>query len=136
MNKKKILLVTLLAALLIPSLLFGAEYKGTIQGFLCVTSGVTCPVGKEDIVAAAENVFVIYEGPEKFYVITNINVKVLARNINQQAMIKGELTSSYSIKADELFIMRGGKWEKAWDVDLLSDFYTNILGSHPLKRGQ
>jgi hypothetical protein len=136
MSRMKISLMILVTALLIPSVGIGDDFKGSIQGFLCVTSGVTCPLGKEDVVAAAENVFVLYQGPEKYYFVSNINVKVMARHVNEQVLLKGDLVKMNSIKADELFVMANGKWRKIWDVDLLSDFYSDILGTHPLKRGQ
>ena len=136
MTRMKMSLIIIVTALFIPSMGSSADFEGSIQGFLCVTSGVTCPLGKEDIVAAAENVFVLYQGPEKFYFVSNINVRVMARHVNEQALVKGDLAKMNSIKADELFVRANGKWRKIWDVDLLSDFYSDILGAHPLKRGQ
>jgi len=137
MKRKWIPLVILLTVVLVPGLVFGASYKGTIQGFLCVTSGITCPVGKEDVVAAAENVFVLYEGPDKWYFISNVDSKLLARGINKTVMIEGMLDQkSNSINAETISLMEDGKWRKVWSADLMDDLYEDVLGAHPLKGGQ
>ena len=58
-KKLSLLILACSMALLIPGLAFGDEVEGSVQGFRCVTQGKICPVGKEDPMAAVENVFVV-----------------------------------------------------------------------------
>ncbi len=134
------LVVILFTLVTVPSMAFGATFVGTIQGFLCVTHGVTCPVGQEDVVAAAENVFVLYQGPDKpWYFVPNINSKLMARALNKKVKIVGKLDTKGEnrIIAEVGYIMESnGKWRKAWSADLMDSIYEDILGSSPYKRGK
>jgi hypothetical protein len=136
--KKKLMLVSLVTVMLLPAMAFGATFQGTVQGFLCVTSGITCPVGMEEVAAAAENVFVLYEGKDKWYFFSNVDQKLLARGINRTIKVEGTLDEkSKSIKADVIHLQQpDGKWKKVWAADPNDDIYADYFGAHPLKGGQ
>ena len=138
MKKKWLLVVILIGALLIPTSLLAAEMIGSIQGFNCVTQGKVCPVGKEDPVAAAEKIFVLYMGKEgSYYFLPNVDRAVLARHLNTTVKISGNMSDKYNaIHVQEIHAKAGSKWRKVWSVDLQDEIYMDILGSHPLKRGQ
>jgi len=138
MKKKWLLVVILIGALLIPTSLLAAEMIGSIQGFNCVTQGKVCPVGKEDPVAAAEKVFVLYMGKEgKYYFLPNVDRTVLARRLNTTVKINGTMDDKYNaIRVDEIYAKEGNKWRKTWSVDLQDEIYSDILGSSPYKRGK
>jgi hypothetical protein len=139
MKRKWIPLVILLTFLMMPGLALGAKhYDGSIQGFLCITTGVTCPIGKEDLVADAENVFVLYRCPGVWHFISNVDRKLLARGINKTVLVSGMLDEqTNSIMAEKIRIKTDeGKWREVWSADLMDEFYSDILGAHPLKRGQ
>ena len=133
MKRTWMLVVILFTLVTVPSMAFGASFVGTIQGFLCVTHGVTCPVGQEDVVAAAENVFVLYQGPDKpWYFIANIDAKLLARALNKKVKIVGTLDPKRNkqIIAETGYVMGSdGKWRKTWSADLMDSVYEDILVS-------
>ncbi len=138
MNKKWLFIIILIGALLIPTSLLAVEETGSIQGFNCVTQGKVCPVGKEDPMAAAEKVFVLYkEKEDKYYFLPNVDRAVLARRLNTMVRIVGDMDDKYNaIHVKEIYAKEGNKWRKTWSIDLQDEIYTDILGSHPLKRGK
>jgi hypothetical protein len=71
--------------LMAPVMAIGASVTGSIQGFNCVTQGKVCPIGMEDPVIAAENVFVLLVDAAKgdYYFIPNVDRGILARHINE-----------------------------------------------------
>lgn len=108
---KKFFAVTIIGLfLLAPVFAMAADFTGSIQGFMCVTQGKVCPVGKEDPVAAVENVFVLLVDAAKgeYYFLPNLEREVLVRHLNQQVKISGTLDKKYkSIKVSEISV--GGK---------------------------
>jgi hypothetical protein len=89
--------------------------EGTIQGFNCVTQGITCPVGKEDPMAAVERVFVLLTDSDDFYFIPNVDRAVLARHINQKIRVVGDMNTKYkSIQASQIQVMKKGDWKNTW----------------------
>jgi len=131
---KKILVPMIIGVvfMLTPMLAIGASVTGSIQGFNCVTQGKVCPIGMEDPVIAAENVFVLLVDAAKgdYYFVPNVDRGILARHINQTVTITGTVNSkTKSIKASEIAV--AGK--KVWSVDLEDDIYKSILGDLPLK---
>jgi hypothetical protein len=138
MKKKWLFLTIFMGILLIPTIAISATQTGTIQGFNCVTQGVLCPVGKEDPMAAAEKVFVLWcEKEKKFYFIPNVDRAVLARHINQIVKIDGTMSDKYNaIQASEIHQKEGNKWRKVWSSDWQDEIYEDVLGASPYKRGQ
>lgn len=138
MKKKWLFLSIFMGILLIPAIAISATQTGSIQGFNCVTQGKVCPVGKEDPMAAAEKVFVLWDAKgQKFYFVPNVDRAVLARHINQTVKIEGTMSDKYNaIHANEILVQEGKDWRKVWSADLQDEIYTDILGAHPLKRGQ
>jgi hypothetical protein len=120
-----------------PMMAIGATITGSVQGFNCVTQGKVCPLGMEDPVIAAENVFVILVDAAKgdYYFAPNIDRGILARHINEQVRVDGTINEKMkSIKANELFVMGAtGSWKKVWSQDAEDKIYNDIWGSGPLK---
>jgi hypothetical protein len=110
-----------------PVMAIGASLTGSIQGFNCVTQGKVCPIGMEDPVIAAENVFVLLVDAAKgeYYFIPNVDRAILARHINEQVKVDGTVNAKMkSIKATEISV----KGKKVWSVDLEDKIYKDIFG--------
>jgi hypothetical protein len=113
--------------LMAPVMAIGASVTGSIQGFNCVTQGKVCPIGMEDPVIAAENVFVLLVDAAKgdYYFIPNVDRAILARHINEQVKVDGTVNAKMkSIKATEISV----KGKKVWSVDLEDKIYKDIWG--------
>ena len=118
--------------LLVPVFAMAASLTGSIQGFNCVTQGKVCPIGKEDPVAAAENVFVLLVDASKddYYFIPNVDRAVLARHLNTQVKIDGTVdTKMKTIKATDITSVSSGK--KAWSASMQDEIYKDLWGSGP-----
>lgn len=116
--------------LLVPVFAMAASVTGSIQGFNCVTQGKVCPIGKEDPVAAAENVFVLLVDASKddYYFIPNVDRAVLARHLNTQVTVDGTVDKKMkTIKATD--ITASGK--KAWSASMQDEIYKDLWGSGP-----
>ncbi|MHB8909433.1 MAG: hypothetical protein ACYDAA_11210 [Syntrophales bacterium] len=116
--------------LMVPVFAIGATLTGSIQGFNCVTQGKVCPVGQEDPVIAAENVFVLLvdAAKGKYYFVPNVDRGIMARHINQEVKIEGKVNETMkSIHAEKIFV--GGK--EVWSANLASKIYNDILGAPP-----
>ncbi|MBE0557459.1 MAG: hypothetical protein IH628_09530, partial [Proteobacteria bacterium] len=89
--KKALVLFVGMVMLLAPALAIGASVTGSVQGFNCVTQGKLCPIGMEDPVIAAENVFVVLVDAAKgdYYFVPNLDRGILARHINTQVKVDG-----------------------------------------------
>jgi len=99
-----------LLLLLTPIIAIGATFTGSIQGFTCVTQGKTCPIGQEDPMAATENVFVLLVDAAKgeYYFLPGIDRATLARHINEQIKVNGDLDKRYgAIKVKEILNSKG-----------------------------
>ncbi len=110
-----------------PVMAIGASLTGSIQGFNCVTQGKVCPIGMEDPVIAAENVFVLLVDAAKgeYYFVPNVDRAILARHINETVTIDGTVNAKMkSIKAKEISI----KGKKVWSIDLEDKIYQDIFG--------
>jgi hypothetical protein len=119
-----------LVLLLAPVLAIGASITGSVQGFNCVTQGKVCPLGMEDPVIAAENVFVILVDAAKgdYYFVPNLDRGILARHINTQVKVDGTVNSKMkSIRASDLYVMGADKkWQKAWSQDKEDEIYKDL----------
>lgn len=118
--------------LLVPGFAMAASVTGSIQGFNCVTQGKVCPIGKEDPVAAVENVFVLLVDASKddYYFIPNVDRAVLARHLNTQVKVDGTVDKKMkTIKATDIFLLNPEK--KTWSSSMEDDIYKDIWGSGP-----
>ena len=122
------------ALLMVPMMAIGAEgaVSGSIQGFMCVTQGKVCPIGKEDPMAAVENVFVLLvdAATGEYYFVPNVDRAVLARHINQNVKIDGTVNIKMkSIKASDIYVNGKKVWSANWEDEL----YNSVLGGFPNK---
>ena len=116
--------------MLTPILAIGASLTGSVQGLTCVTQGKVCPIGMEDPVAAAENVFVLLVDAAKgeYYFVPNVDRAVMARHLAKEVKIDGTVNAKMkSIKASAIYV--GGK--KVWSVDLQDEIYRTFEGTQP-----
>ena len=112
--------------LLVPVFAMAASVTGSVQGFQCVTQGIVCPIGKEDAVAAAENVFVLLVDASKgdYYFIPNVSRNVLVRHLNTQVTVDGTVNANMkTIKA--MAISKAGK--KVWSQDMQDEIYQTLF---------
>ena len=118
--------------LMAPMMAIGASITGSVQGFNCVTQGKICPVGMEDPVIAAEQVFVVLVDAAKgeYYFVPNVDRGIMARHINEQVKVEGTVNAKMkSIKATNLYTMDAKKnWKKTWALDLEDKIYEDIFG--------
>lgn len=118
--------------LMAPMMAIGASITGSVQGFNCVTQGKICPVGMEDPVIAAEQVFVVLVDAAKgeYYFVPNVDRGIMARHINEQVKVDGTINAKMkSIKATNLYTMDAKKnWKKVWALDLEDKIYEDIFG--------
>lgn len=116
--------------LLVPVFAMAAGVTGSIQGFHCVTQSKVCPIGKEDAVAAFENIFVLLvdAAKDEYYFIPNVDRAVLARHLNTQVTVDGTVDAKKkTIKATD--ITSSGK--KVWSANMQDEIYKDIFGSGP-----
>ena len=120
--------------MMVPVLAIGASITGSIQGFNCVTQGKVCPIGMEDPVIAAENVFVLLVDAAKgdYYFVPNVDRGIMARHINETVKIDGTVNAKMkSIKATAIYV----KDKKVWSLDLEDKIYQDIFGGSLQKSG-
>lgn len=91
-----------------------ATIEGQIQGYNCVAQGKPCPVGKEDPVIATEETFVLLTSTG-YYFVPNVNMKIMARHITQEARVIGDVDPKYNaIRAQTLEVKQNGQWKVVW----------------------
>lgn len=126
-----------IALLLAPVLAIGASLTGSIQGFNCVTQGRVCPIGMEDPVIGAENVFVLLVDASKgdYYFVPNVDRGILARHINEQVKVDGVVNAKMkSIRASDIYTMQPDKsWQKVWSSNWQDRVFEDIMGGNPLR---
>jgi peptidoglycan hydrolase-like protein with peptidoglycan-binding domain len=94
------------------------QIEGSVQGFLCVTLGKLCPVGKEDPIIATERVFVVLTAGKKYYFVPNVDRGILARHINERVRITGIVSTKFnSINANIIEVFKNGAWKTAWTLE-------------------
>ena len=129
MKKISILVLALAVLILAPVWASAGMVEGSIQGFTCVTQGKTCPVGKEDPMAAAERVFVVLTKGGDYYFVPNVDRAVLARHINEMVKVTGDVSMKYpSINADKIEVYEKGAWKTTWDGNEAKRFYEELYG--------
>jgi len=91
--------------------------EGTIQGYNCISTGRTCPIGKEDPLIETERVFVLFTKDSTFYLIPNMDRAILARHINQIVRITGPVNQKFkSLRAEKFEVLTDGVWKKTWPM--------------------
>jgi peptidoglycan hydrolase-like protein with peptidoglycan-binding domain len=94
------------------------QIEGSVQGFLCVTLGKLCPVGKEDPIIATERVFVVLTAGKKYYFVPNVDRGILARHINERVRITGIVSTKFnSINANIIEVFKNGAWKTTWTLE-------------------
>ena len=128
--KKMLLLTVLMWMLFVPALAFAGEVVGTVQGLQCVTTGKTCPIGKEDPVIAAERVFVVLTAEGDYYFVPNLDRAIMARNITEQVKVTGPIDNKYrSITAKTFQVWQDdGKWKKTWSEKMENEMLEKLYG--------
>ena len=132
MRKYLVPMIIGIVFMLSPVVSMAASITGSVQGFQCVTAGKVCPVGKEDPLAAVENVFVVLVDAAKgdYYFVTNVDRAVMARHINEQIKVEGTVNAKMkAIKASDIYV--GTK--KVWSVNLEDEIYKDIFGNLPIQ---
>ena len=98
------------------------KVEGSIQGFNCVTTGKTCPIGKEDPMIAAERLFVLFTDDGNYFFVPNLDRAILARHIAQRVRITGDIDTKYkAIKAQSLEVMKNDVWIVTWSLEMEKD---------------
>lgn len=139
---KKLLVPTFMAAifLLTPVFAGASNMTGTIQGYNSLMMGKAAPMG-QDVhipahVVASETTFVLLDGAAKgkHYLIQNVDRAVLARFMNRQVKIEGDVNRiEESILAENIYAFAPDKsWKKVWARNPLDDIYRDVFGSLPL----
>lgn len=129
---KKFIFFVLAVSMLviIPAAAMAADsVEGSVQGYQCVTQGITCPVGQEDPLAAVEKVFVVLSGDKmgKYYFVPNVDRATLARHINERVKVMGKKSDKYnSITASEIDAFVNGKWVTVWTTKMESDLFRKL----------
>ncbi len=122
MKKALILIFFILLLIALPVHAEKARIEGTVQGFYCVTMGKTCPVDKEDPVIGAERIFVVFTDEKEHYFVPNLDRAIMARYINDQVRVTGNLKEKYnSINADSFEVYEDGKWRTTWTEEMAQD---------------
>ena len=133
MKTNRIILTICTLILTMPGLALAGSYVGSIQGFNCVTQGKVCPVGREDPMVGAEQVFVLLMEANKYYFVPNLDRGIMARHFNALVKIEGTTSDSFnSIQARDLYVKENGRWKKAWSRNLEDEIYYEIMSGRPL----
>jgi len=116
-----------------PVMAIGASTMGSVQGFNCVTQGKVCPIGMEDPVIAAENVFVLLVDAAKgeYYFVPNVDRAILARHINEQVKIDGNVNAkTMTIQASDIYTLDAkNSWRKVWSTNLEDSVYKDVFNN-------
>ncbi len=119
MKKRLLSIVLLLAFVSIPVWALAATVEGTVQGLHCVQMGKTCPVDKQDPIAALESTFVVLTSTGSYYLVPNLDRAVLARHLTEQVRLSGKISEKYnSIVADKVEVKKDGKWKVVWSEEM------------------
>jgi hypothetical protein len=80
---------------------------GSIQGFDCVAQKEVCPIGMEDAMLEKEGTLVLLVDPvtADYYVMPNVDMKILARHFNQEVKVVGYLDKKHnSMWVEEMYV--------------------------------
>ena len=124
---KKILVIALFVLVLLPVWAVAGMVEGSVQGFTCVTQGKVCPVGKEDPLAAVEQVFVVLTKGKSYYFVPNVDRAVMARHINDRVRVTGKVATNYpSIEATKIEVFMKGAWKQTWSFEWQEQIQKNL----------
>lgn len=139
---KKLLVPTILGVLflLAPVFAMATSVTGSVLGYNSVAQGQASPAGKDVHIsahaAATESAFVIFADAAKgkHYLIQNADRAILARLVNQQVKVDGDLdNATESIKAKEIYTQASDRsWKKVWSSNVNDDIYRDVFGALPL----
>ncbi len=129
--KKMLLLTVLMGMLFVPTLAFAGEVVGTVQGLQCVTTGKTCPIGKEDPVIAAERVFVILTAEGDYFFVPNLDRAIMARNITEKVKVTGTINKKFKSISAKIFQVwqDNGKWKTTWSEEIEQKMLKELYGA-------
>ena len=126
---KKLLVPTIFGVLLLltPVFAMATSVTGSVQGYNSVMS----PMGKDAHisahVAATEIAFVILADTAKgkHYLIQNVDRTILARLLNQQVKVDGDVdNTTESIRAQDIYTQAPNQsWKKVWSSNIQDDIY-------------
>ena len=130
---KKLLVPTIFGVLffLAPFVATAGSITGSLKGYNSVTQGQASPAGAHISAhaAATESSFVILADTAKgkHYLIQNADRTILARLVNQQVKIDGDVdNATESIKAKEIYTQASDQsWKKVWSSNMQDDIYRN-----------
>ena len=84
---------------------------GTIQGLLHACTGQTCVPGTENMVAAAEDEYVLVTGKNHFFYLPNLKSPQLSPHLGKTVRVKGvEALSGNAIIVETAEVLIGGEW--------------------------
>jgi len=139
---KKLWVPTILGGLflLTPVFATATTVTSSVQGYHSVAQGKASPAGKDAHIsaheAATESAFVILADAAKgkHYLIQNADRASLARLVNQQVKVDGDLDNAKeSIKAKEIYTQTSDQsWKKVWSSNINDDVYRDVFGGLPL----
>jgi hypothetical protein len=136
---RKVLVPTILGVLflLTPVFAMATSITGSVQGYNSVAQGASLKdVHISAHVAAAESAFVVLSDTAKgkHYLIQNADRTILARLVNQQVKVDGELdNATESIKAKAIYAQASDKsWKKIWSSNVNDNIYRDALGALPM----
>ena len=86
--------------------------EGTIQGLISACTGQLCVPGEENIVAAAEDTFVLSVGKNTYYFLPNLKTTLLSRYLGKPVKVTGvKALGGNSIIVDTFVALEsGGQW--------------------------
>ncbi len=135
---KKLLVPTIFGVLflLTPVFALATSITGSVQGYNSVASSAGKDVHIPAHVAAAESAFVILADTAKgkHYLIKNADRSILARLVNQQIKVDGDVDgAAESITAKEIYTQASDKsWKKIWSSYVNDNIYRDALGALPM----
>ena len=92
---------------------------GTIEGILHACTGQTCIPGREDIVAAAEDEYVLVVGKQQYFYLPNLKSSLLSPHIGETVRVKGVQAldgNAIIVKTAEALI--GGEWSTFYSPEI------------------
>jgi hypothetical protein len=139
---KKLLVPTILGVLffLTPVFAMATSITGSVQGYNSVAQGQASPAGKDAHisahVAATESAYVVLSDTAKgkHYLIQNADRAILARLVNQQVKVDGDVDNvTESVRAKEIYTQASNQsWKKVWSSNVNDDIYRDVFGTLPL----
>lgn len=108
----------------------GAEQRieGIVQGYTCVTRGISCPTDQEDAVIASERIFVILTDDNDYYFVPNLDRAILARHIIRRVRVTGDVDKKYkSVRARVFEVRRDDAWKMTWTKEMEDEMRKRLL---------